>query len=92
MTRHYHVGNNIPGYLPDNTYRVETKRDAQKALAEEVRRYRDEQWQQPSIYRRTGEGSAYRGDVFFKNRHAWHDLGIHFWWSVCQDDCPEEND
>ncbi len=85
---HYHIGSNIPGYLPDSdVYAVNTKRDATAAVADEVRRYRESEWDLPRSQRRTGHGSARNGYVKFKRTGDPYDLGIVFWWSACQDDC-----
>lgn len=89
---HYHVGHNIPGYSSDDTYRVETKADARKAVAEEVRRYRESEWDLPRSQRRTASGTARDGYVKFDRANDPYDQGYAYWWNACQEDCEEEND
>jgi hypothetical protein len=90
-TRHYHVGSNTPGYLPEgDVYQVSTKREAMAALADEARSYRAEQWDLPRYDRRTASGSAKDGYIHFSRPGDAYDLGLSFWWNECQDDCTEE--
>lgn len=90
---HYHVGSNTPGYLPEgDVYTVTSKREAISAVAEEARRYRDEEYDLPRSQRRVGRGSARDGGVYFERPGDPYDLGIHFWWAVCDvPDCPEDD-
>lgn len=96
MTRtlHYHVGANTPGYLSDNeTYTISTKRDAIAALADDVRRYRDQEYDLPRRNRRTGHGSAKSGYVHFERPGDVYDLGLSFWWARCSEpDCNPDGE
>lgn len=93
MGTHYHVGSNVPGYLPEgDIYTVSSKKEAAAAVAIDVREYRDSQWDLPRQDRRVGHGSARDGYVHFERPGDSYDLGISFWWKACQDDCSEESD
>ncbi len=90
---HYHVGSNVPGYLPEgDVYMVASKREARAAVASDVRRYRDEEADLPRAQRRTGHGSARDGYVKFERPGDAYDLGLIFWWQRCQDDCSEDSE
>ena len=91
---HYHVGSNTPGYLPEaDVYTVSTKRDAMNALAYDVKRYIESEWDLPRGQRRTGKGSVKSGDVYFDRPGDAHDLGLHFWWTQCAEtDCELSDD
>lgn len=89
--RHYHVGANTPGYLPEgDVYTVSTKKEAQKALAQSVREYREQQYDLPLRQRRTARGQALEGYVHMQNANDPFDLGIAFWWNECTDDCEQD--
>ena len=48
MSKHYHVIENTPGYLPDSDeppYPYTSRRDAERGAEEAADRYRDESWQ-----------------------------------------------
>jgi hypothetical protein len=83
---HYHVGHNMPGYSSDDVYTVATKRDAQRAVADDVKRYRESEWDLPRRERRTASGSARDGYVKFERNGDPYDLGYIYWWSKCQCD------
>jgi hypothetical protein len=91
---HYHVGSNTPGYSPEGdvtTY--SSKRYAALALAAEVRRYREDEWELPRSLRRTGHGSAADGYVKFERPNDSYDLGLVFWWSRCDaSDCADDGE
>jgi hypothetical protein len=92
--KHYHVGHNVPGYSPDDVYTVETKADAQRAVAEDVRRYRESEWDLPRSQRRTTHGSARQGYVKFERPGDAYDLGYAYWWSgpCFDDDCADPDE
>ena len=94
MGTHYHVGSNVPGYLPEgDTYTVSSKKAAAAAVADEVRRYRESEWDLPRNERRTGHGNSNDGYVHFKRPGDVYDLGISFWWQQCQEtDCESDDD
>jgi len=92
---HYHVGSNMTTYSPepDNVYTVTSKRDAQRALAEEARRYRESEYDLPRSERRTGHGSARDGYVHFIRPGDAYDLGLSFWWTACiETECESDGE
>jgi hypothetical protein len=84
---HYHVGNNMVGYMSESDiYLVKTRRDAERALADESRRWRSD-GDADSYYVRTS-GSASEGDIYLDRRGKYaseHSLEQHLWWMRCDD-------
>lgn len=85
--RHYHVGMNIPGYLPDGDVEVYTRRkDAERRAAEMKRQVLEDNWE-PEVDRWVASGSARSGDIWLERPDVTYDLGLHIWIHPCEDDC-----
>ena len=97
MTRHYHIGQNIPGYMPmSDPYIVTTKRDAVAALIDEKERVLDSDMgfhDSPPRATLHCVGNARRDlSLFISDDSMIHDLGLSLWADVCTDtreDCYE---
>lgn len=81
--RHYHQGQNIPGYLPESdVYTFGSKRAANASALSAARWLRDDGY---AVFGSQGDYMAMRRPA------SDYDLGIHIWVSECIDsDC--END
>ena len=80
MARHYHAGYNTEGYLPEtDPITTTSKRRASAFLAEEARRFRDDDY--------IVTGNAREGDMWATPRGTRHPLDTHLWWQECHDDC-----
>ncbi len=80
MARHYHAGYSTEGYLPDmDPITTTSRRRAAAFLAEEARRFRDDDY--------IVTGSAREGDMWATPRGTSHPLDTHLWWTECHDDC-----
>ena len=91
---HYHVGSNTPGYLPEgDVYTIETEAGAIAALTDDVKRFRDDQYDMPRSQRRTSRDKPKDGRVYFTRPGDSYDLGLVFWWAQCtEDDCEQSDD
>jgi hypothetical protein len=80
MARHYHAGYNTEGYLPEmDPITTTSRRSAAAFLAEEARRFRDDDY--------IVTGNAREGDMWATPRGTSHLLDTHLWWVECNDDC-----
>jgi hypothetical protein len=86
MRRHYHVVENVPGYLPESDPDLcRTKREAETCARERARRYRED-WD--GNYRVRGNSSD--GYTVFDLDKS-HDLGVVIEINACTDDlCAED--
>lgn len=90
---HYHVGQNIPGYMADDVYVVRTKKDAIQAVRETAKRYRESEWDLPRSERRASSGNAEHGAIYFWRIGDTYDLGWRIWWDACPlPDCNTEEE
>ena len=98
MADHYHVGQNIRGCQPDSEpYVVETLDDAQEALADDLKRFLDDEWDVPSEHRRSvamtinDDPDGIDGKTIILVS-AWpYDQGVALFYSRCQDpSCERE--
>ena len=93
---HYHVGANIPGYLPEGEiYLCRTKEEAIALLKEEKERTLDSD----AIFalEEGGRGRRFEGNAredlsyYYVDRNDPHDLGIYFWAMEClEEECQRE--
>lgn len=91
MKQHYHVNSGMGGGYILDSYAVETKRDAIRAVAEEARRYRESEWDLPRKDRRVGHGSGVEGRFVFVRPGDVYDLGYYFEWTgpCSETDCQQ---
>lgn len=90
MARHYHVGSNMVGYMPDSdVFTVRTKRDAIAGMREDVAHYWasfDSEDDRPYKSGRVSDGDIY----VYRDREPTT-LPIHFWVSdPCECDEGEQ--
>lgn len=99
MARHYHVGSNMVGYMPESdVYTVTSKAAAARAVAEDARQslyaYQDNLGPDSGPEDRPYKaGNARDGDVYVCRDRQPTTLEIHFWWTPCREpDCRDEED
>jgi hypothetical protein len=83
------------GYLPNDVYTVPTKDEAIRAVAEDARRFEDDEFDTPANARRTKRGSAREGLIVFQRQgRGVMDLGYYFEWDgPCSElECVDDED
>lgn len=92
MSTHYHVGRNMPGYLPESdVYTTTSKCDAARMVAADAR----ETWEQiaSSSDRPYRQGRASEGYVIVGNRDSISGREIAHWYESCRElDCEDGTD
>ena len=84
MPRHYHVGYNMPGYLPENDPDVcKLKSDALRGL-----KFWRDHLNEENEYRQ--EGKLAWGDVYLRAKRGGPDW--HLWISKCYDEGPDHQE
>jgi hypothetical protein len=93
MRQHYHVGQNVAGYLPESCPDYcDTKREAENAL-----RWHRDSWRD-YIADTPDDDERYRITGSIRSGHLWIERGeyaipIHLWIEPCQDaDCDPEQE
>jgi hypothetical protein len=88
---HFHIGENIPGYLPSHgPYVVDTESEAQAIVAQAVKDYLDEEADLPAADRRLPESGG-DGLIVMQRPGDPTDQGYAYWWSRCDlADCTAE--
>jgi hypothetical protein len=89
--RHYHVGQNIPGYLPmdDDPPMFTDRRSAVRYASERARELVEDDREGDPEYARNRRKSGSDGDYYVVG--DGHDLGIHVWTVDCAEtDCEAE--
>jgi len=94
---HYHVGYNVPGYIPEmDVYVVTSKRDAISAVADEARRLNDDTCMNDAHNGRHGPyiKRGGNGDIWLEARGcAGSGADYHVWYQPCADaDCDTNDD
>lgn len=84
---HYHVGYNMPGYMPDpdSVHTVGSKRQAAASIMSDVEAYQDmdciEHGYDHKPYHKAGR--AKDGDVWLTPRECIGGSDFHFWYQAC---------
>lgn len=92
--KHYHVGANTPGYLPESDPVIfSNRRDAERAAAGLKNDYLEDNYIFPGEVHYTATGSARSGEIYITNTRNEHDLGTVIWIYECTEDtCNESED
>ena len=96
-TRHYHVGYNMPGYMPEmDVYTVSSKRAAISAVADEARLLNSDPC---DVEAHNGRHGRYvkrggNGDIWLTRREpCGYGADLHVWYQECQDvTCSTDED
>ena len=101
MTTHWHVGQNIPGYLPESDVDYcATKAEAIRDLKERKNQWVEAGWQLSDLpdlngqnqYAIEGNAQTDLGYWITDRLGGWHHLGYVIWAIECNDeDCEDED-